>query len=548
MSFPIHSSFSRLALLGLLSLAALSTHAQTTPAASPTPEQIRRWQHLDLQADGVPGISADKAYRELLGSRVPTPVVVAVIDSGIDSTHQDLKPVLWRNFREVAGNGLDDDKNGYTDDVRGWSFLGGPDGRNITVETLEQTRIYGQYRGQFEGKTRQVVRKADRAKFDLYEQAKASYEKARKAEETRLARLTDALTSNTATFERLKQALGTTRLDSGLVHQAATRQPAVAEAGPVYAFMHRAGMASDEDALKALNAAIKGSRNSLEMGLNPDYNPRAIVGDNPKDLRESRYGNPDIQGPDARHGTHCAGIIGGLRGNGLGGDGVAGDMVRIMGVRSTPSGDERDKDVANAIRYAVDNGAQIISMSFGKDFSPDKAVVDDAMKYAAQKNVLLVHAAGNSGLNTDKDNNYPSARYLNGKFIPNQITVGASSRLNTSALAAGFSNYGKQTVDVFAPGVDIYSSTPGNTYATLSGTSMAAPVVAGVAAVLKSYFPQLSALQLKQIIEQSATPYHTQVLKPGAKDMVDFATLSKSGGIVNLYEAVKLADKMTMVK
>jgi subtilisin family serine protease len=204
--------------------------------------------------------------------------------------------------------------------------------------------------------------------------------------------------------------------------------------------------------------------------------------------------------------------------------------------------------VANAIRYAVDNGASIISMSFGKDFSPDKAVVDDAMKYAAQKNVLLVHAAGNSSLNTDKDNNYPSARYLSGKLIPNQITVGASSRLNTSALAASFSNYGKQTVDVFAPGVDIYSSTPGNTYSTLSGTSMAAPVVAGMAAVLKSYFPQLTALQLKQVIEQSATPYHTQVLRPGAKDMVNFATLSKSGGIANLYEAVKLAEKLTMPK
>jgi subtilisin family serine protease len=548
MPIPTHSPLGRLALLGLLSFAVCPAHAQTAPAAEPTAAQIRRWQHLDLQADGVPGISADKAYRELLGSRVPTPVLVAVIDSGIDTAHVDLKPMLWRNAREVAGNGLDDDKNGYADDVRGWSFLGGPDGRNIAVETLEQTRIYARYRGQFEGKTRQTVPKADRAKFDLYEQAKASYEKDKKAEEGRLARYTEALTDNTATFERLKQALGVTRLDSALMREAAARQPAVPEAGPVYAFLRRAGLASDEEALKALNAAIKRSRNRVEMSLNPDYNPRAIVGDNPADLHQSRYGNADIQGPDATHGTHCAGIIGGLRGNGLGADGVAGDMVRIMGVRSTPSGDERDKDVANAIRYAVDNGAQVISMSFGKDFSPDKAVVDDAMKYAAQKNVLLVHAAGNSSLNTDKANNYPSARYLNGKLIPNEITVGASSRLNTSALAADFSNYGKQTVDVFAPGVDIYSSTPGNTYASLSGTSMAAPVVAGVAAVLKSYFPLLTAVQLKQIIEQSATPYHTQVLRPGTQEMVDFASLSKSGGIVNLYEAVKLADKMTLVK
>jgi subtilisin family serine protease len=541
MSFASRLSFSRLAVLGLLSFTAFSSRAQSA-------EQIRRWQHLDLQADGVPGISADRAYRELLSGRTPTPVLVAVIDSGIDTAHVDLKPVLWRNAKEMAGNGLDDDHNGYVDDVRGWNFLGGKDGRNISVETLEQTRIYAQYRQQFAGKTRQQLSKADRVKFDQYQLAKAAYEKDRKAEETRLARYTELLTQNMAAAERLKQTLGVPRLDSALVHQATLRQPAVAEAGPLYALMRRAGFATDEEAAKALNDAIKRSRDRVEMSLNPDYNPRSIVGDNPTDPRESRYGNADIQGPDARHGTHCAGIIGGLRGNGLGADGVAGDMVRIMGVRSTPSGDERDKDVANAIRYAVDNGAQIISMSFGKDFSPEKAVVDNAMQYAAKKGVLLVHAAGNSSLNTDQEQNYPSARYLSGKFIPNQITVGASSRLNTPALAAAFSNYGKQTVDVFAPGVDIYSATPGNTYAALSGTSMAAPVVAGVAAVLKSYFPQLTAVQLKQIIEQSATPYHTQVLKPGTKEMVDFATLSKSGGIANLYEAVRLADRMTAVK
>ena len=174
--------------------------------------------------------------------------------------------------------------------------------------------------------------------------------------------------------------------------------------------------------------------------------------------------------------------------------------------------------------------------------------MDTAMQYADQKGVLLVHAAGNSGSNNDARQNYFSTRYLNGQTIANQITVGASSRFNTSALAAEFSNYGQQTVDVFAPGVDIYSSTPGNTYATFSGTSMAAPVVAGVAAVLKSYFPQLTAAQLKQIILQSAVPYHTQVLKPSTKQKVDFATLSTSGGIVNLYEAVKLAEQQTAAK
>ena len=538
--------FGRLALLGLLSLATLPARAQTAPPL--TPDQVRRWQHLDLQADGVPGISADKAYRELLAGRPATPVLVAVIDSGIDSTQQDLKPVLWRKTSEVAGNGLDDDHNGYPDDVRGWSFLGGPDGRNIDVETLEQTRIYGQYRDQFEGKTRKQVRAADRDKFDMYEKAKAVYLKDKKAEDERYARLSEAVEKTGTLFEHLKKELAVSTLDSALLHRTATQRPELAEAGPAYAFLQRNRFASNEAAMTALNGSRDRSRNNLEKGLNPDYNPRAaIVGDHPADLGESRYGNADSQGPDASHGTHCAGIIGGVRGNGLGADGVA-DAVRIMSVRTVPSGDERDKDVANAIRYAVDNGAQIISMSFGKDFSPDKAAVDAAMQYAAGKNVLLVHAAGNSGDNTDEITHFPSPRALNGREIPNLITVGASSRLNTPDLAARFSNYGRQTVDVFAPGVNIYSSTPRNTYSTFSGTSMATPVVAGEAAVLKAYFPQFTAAQLKQIILQSAVPYHTQVYKPGTKELVDFATLSRTGGIVNLYAAVQLALQLTAAK
>jgi subtilisin family serine protease len=329
-----------------------------------------------------------------------------------------------------------------------------------------------------------------------------------------------------------------------MLRQNARTRSDVPMAGSLYTFLRRGGYGSTDEALKGLNDALTHSRDRLEKSLNTAYNPRSIVGDDLANLTETGYGNPDAQGPNANHGTHCAGIIGGVRGNQLGPDGVA-DAVRIMAVRSTPSGDERDKDVANAIRYAVDNGAQIISMSFGKDFSPEKEVVDAAMQYADQKGVLLVHAAGNSANDNDAGLNYPSARYLNGQDIPNQITVGASSRTNTEELAAEFSNYGKQTVDVFAPGVDIYSATPRNTYATYSGTSMAGPMVAGVAAVLKAYFPQLTALQLKQIIVQSAVPYHTKVHKPGTKKLVDFATLSRSGGIVNLYEAVKLADQLT---
>ena len=542
---PTYLLFSRLALLGLLSCASLAAQAQ----APLTPEQLRRWQHLDLQADGVPGISADRAYRELLAGRPATPVLVAVIDSGIDSTHEDLKPILWRNPREIAGNGLDDDHNGYADDLRGWNYLGGKSGQNIGVETLEQTRIYRQYRLQFEGQKRKSLAPADQARFDDYQLARASYEKDLAADTKRLAQLTGAYASNMESFNRVRVKLNVAVLDTAVLRQAMRTRPDVPRAASLYAYLRRANAASTDESLELLNDAIQHYRDRLNKSLNVEYDPRPlVVGDHPADLAETAYGNPDTQGPDAGHGTHCAGIIAGLRGNGRGADGVAGPTIRIMSVRSTPSGDERDKDVANAIRYAVDNGAQIISMSFGKDFSPDKAVVDAAMQYADQKGVLLVHAAGNSSRDTDTGRNFPAARYLNGQAIPNLLTVGASSRHNTAELPAQFSNYGQQTVDLFAPGVDIYSATPANTYATYSGTSMAGPVVAGVAAVLKSYFPQLTAAQLKQLILQSAVPYHTKVLRPGTKKPVDFATLSRTGGIVNLYEAVKLAQQMTTAK
>ncbi|RZK62409.1 MAG: peptidase S8 [Hymenobacter sp.] len=532
-----------LATLGLLALAAQPARAQSAPAAPLTTAQ--RWQHLDPQADGVPGISTDRAYRELLAGRTPTPVVVAVIDSGIDSAHVDLKPVLWRNQREIGGNGRDDDHNGYADDVRGWNFLGGKDGRNVDAESLEQTRVYAQLRPLYEGKQRQDVRPKERDRFDLYERAKAGYLKAKADNEATMQRLDKLLTDLTQADAATRQALGVTQLDSATLHQAARTRPDLPGVGQLYTLVHRQQAPDAGVVLGRLRDAATGIKGSMATQLNPDFNPRAVVGDDPNNPKQRDYGNPDSQGPGSRHGTHCAGIIGAVRTNGLGSEGVA-DAVRLMSVRAVPDGDERDKDVANAIRYAVDNGAQIISMSFGKDYSPDKAAVDDAMRYADRKGVLLVHAAGNDGRDLDAPNgyNFPSSTYLDGQPIPNLITVGASSRFNTADLAAGFSNYGPQHVDVFAPGVAIYSTVPGGSYALLSGTSMACPVVAGVAAVLKEYYPQLTAAQLKQCILQSSQPNHTQVRKPGTRDMVDFATLSRTGGIVNLYAALQAAQAL----
>ncbi|HRO72206.1 MAG TPA: S8 family serine peptidase, partial [Saprospiraceae bacterium] len=286
---------------------------------------------------------------------------------------------------------------------------------------------------------------------------------------------------------------------------------------------------------------------------NPDFDPRkTIVMDDYNNPRERNYGNNDVTGPDPLHGTHVAGIVGAVRNNNIGMDGVA-TNVKLMSVRTVPDGDERDKDVANAIRYAVDNGASVINMSFGKGFGTHKDVVDEAVKYAASKDVLLVHAAGNSAQNNDVVASFPNAPYdkktgflffKKNRMAKNWIEVGALNYKDGEDAAAPFSNYGQTRVDLFAPGMKIYSTMPDNEYAELQGTSMAAPVVAGVAAVIRSVYPKLTAEQVKEAIMKSVTPLNHNVKVPGTKEIQPFSKLSVSGGVVNLYNALVYASTM----
>ncbi|UYZ65066.1 S8 family peptidase [Hymenobacter weizhouensis] len=537
MSFPLRT----LGLALLLPTLALAQQPTSPPAPAATSSQ---WYLLDPEQDKAMGISARRAYQELLAGRPSQPVLVAVIDGGIDSTHQDLKRVLWRNPREVPGNGQDDDRNGYPDDVRGWNFLGGPDGRSIDVETLEDTRLLARLQPLYAGKTRTAVPTAKRAEYDLYLKVKKSYEAKVKENTDRLKEMQQAYDDTRQGAEGLRQVLGVARLDTATLRRPPSQDPALLRAtSGLYANLRQAGYGALEDVLEEIQDGIKETKNLLDYGLNPKYTPRAeVVQDRPDDVQQRTYGNPDSHGPDPGHGTHVAGIIGADRENGLGIDGVAGN-VRLLAVRAVPNGDERDKDVANAIRYAVDQGAQIINMSFGKYYSPQRAAVEDAIRYAASKNVLLVHSAGNESQNLDQQVQYPASVYQNGQRIPNMITVGASARTNDENLVAEFSNYSKTQVDVFAPGSQIYSTLPQGRFGNMSGTSMAAPVVSGMAAVLKSYFPQLTAEQLKRIILASAAPTHTRVRQPGSDKLVDFADLSQTGGVVNLYRAVQLAQQ-----
>jgi subtilisin family serine protease len=491
----------------------------------------RDWHLLDESLDGVPGISAERAYRELLRGKSPRrTVIVAVIDIGVDTTHPSLRGVFWSNPREIPRNGIDDDHNGYVDDMHGWKFLGGPDGRNIDASTKEIARLYGECVDSSLGSTRSLGPATDCGQITkAYTEAKA-----RAAGE--LAAANQTMDMATALTKILVRAVGSDSLTRAKLEALKTDNPQVLEARRVWLAYANQGL-TIEGLTDWRNDVL--SRDSI--GLNPRFDPSPIVRDHPKDPWERYYGNPDIS-IRGMHGTHISGTSAGLPDSGV--QGIA-RGVRIMTVRASCACDERDKDVANAIRYAVDNGANIISMSFIKEYSPQKLVVDSAVKYADAKGVLMVHAAGNSGADIDTVPSFPSPRYLNGSTAKGWIEVAASSWQVGDSLAASFSNYGHDAVDVFAPGVGIYSTWTGGGYGRALGTSMAAPMVTGIAAVLMQYYPQLTAVDVKRIILASATNHRDQlVVRPGSKgERVPFGQLSVSGGIANLYAALRLAGQ-----
>jgi cell wall-associated protease len=515
--------------------------SQGTSTKKETP---KNWHLLDKAETGYAGISMDKAY-QFVKKRKSNTVVVAVIDSGIDTTHEDLKPVLWRNPKEIASNGLDDDKNGYVDDVHGWNFLGGKDGRNVKEDSYEGARVYHRYKAKYEKITDTTsLSPAEKLEYTMYRKAKAKIENAGPSIDLVLLRriVNNLKKSDSVIRVALKKDSYTgSELD---VFDATTADVRKAKSS-LMLFFRQEGMMdkNNKDFLEEIEGELNGEERKEEAKTTPPRNYRAeIVGDNEADINDRSYGNNNLMAGSPFHGTHCAGIIAAIRDNNKGVDGVA-DNVRIMMLRAVPDGDEHDKDIALAIRYAVDHGAQIISMSFGKDFSPEKHWVDDAVRYAESKNVLLVHAAGNDHKNIDTADNFPNPVYRDGKGRSSTfITVGASGDYTNGGITAQFSNYGKSEVDVFAPGVGIYSTIPGgNTYGSASGTSMACPVVAGTAAFLLSYYPTLSAKQLKYAIEKSAVRLAEPVKLPGTDQDVQLSDISKTGGLLNAFEAVKLA-------
>ncbi len=506
----------------------------------------KAWQLMDLSKDSVYGASVFKAYDELLKGKTSHPVIVAVIDAGLDTAHEDIVGHIWTNTKEIPANGIDDDKNGYIDDVHGWNFLGGKDGRNIEKESYEAYREY--YRlNKVYGKSPDSISAQNNKDFHEWIKLKKQHEQDSLKATAALSRVNpilDKFTKTDSVWKSIlhKDTITITDIKTYPLNDSTKMDSSTVFVMNAYAQRQIPDDVSLEQIMDEIKEFLKQQTNLLSgLGSDPNALRRDIIKDNPDDISDKNYGNNNVNAGMPTHGTHVAGIIAATRNNNIGMDGIA-DNVLIMPIRAVPNGDERDKDIALAIRYAVDNGAKIINMSFGKPYSPGKQWVDDAVQYAAGKDVLLVHAAGNDGKDIDTANDFPSPGFLNGRKAVNYITVGASSGGPDSLLAAPFSNYGAEEVDVFAPGVKVYSTIPGNKYAAFSGTSMAAPVVSGIAALILEYYPKLSAKQLKYVIEKSVIPFPDDVVvSPGRKTKVKFGTLSKTGGVVNAYNALKLA-------
>lgn len=501
------------------------------------------WHLTDPKTSGYYGISADKAYEFLKGKKSNT-VVVAVIDSGVDTFHEDLKPILWTNPKEVPGNGVDDDKNGYVDDVHGWNFIGGKDGRNVGKDSYEAARVFHRYKAKFENvQDPSALGNEDKALYTMW--AKAAKDVTKGADINQVMMIKRIVNEVKKGDSIITKDLGKTVYGAkDLAAYTPTQKEAIAFKNILVGTSKQSEEAARVTNRDLLNE-IENEISKAEAANTPPPTYRAdIVKDNEADINDRSYGNNDIMAIGADHGTHVSGIIAAVRGNKKGIDGVA-DNVRIMTIRAVPDGDEHDKDIALGIRYAVDNGAKVINMSFGKGVSPEKQWVDEAVKYAEGKGVLLVHAAGNDASNNDSTWNFPNPVFkTDGYRAPNWITVGASGA-EKNRLVANFSNFGKGEVDVFAPGVNIYSAVPGgNTYANFSGTSMASPVVSGVAALILQYYPKFTPQQVKAVIEQSAVPFTDDVTNPATGEKMKLSEMSRTGGLVNAYTAVVLADEL----
>ena len=508
---------------------------------------LKTWYHKDFSTTNVYGVNTNNAYKFLESKGLkPRTVVVGVLDSGVEVDHPGLINNMWKNPNEIPNNGIDDDKNGYVDDIYGWNFIGGKTA-DVDADNLEVTRMVKKYQPIFEG-TDSAKNRANQAKmpeeYAMYQKSKKLFdEKGSEAKQyyhyfsgfnNAIPSIVKTLNGKTLTKANLAAIKPASQEDSRNLQILNSLVQDAENVG-------KTPKEVEELLRKEVDGALKHYESQATKHYNLDFDPRKeIVGDNYDNYNEKHYGNNHYEGPDASHGTHVSGIIAGLPHGNEAQYGVAHKVAKIMTVRAVPDGDERDKDVANAIRYAVDNGAKILNMSFGKAVSPGKKYVWDAMKYAEKKGVLLVKAAGNDNQNIGENEYFPTnfMKQSDEKpFVSNMIVVGASTN-NNQNLRARFSNYNGKMVDVFAPGQEIYSTVPDAKYEYLQGTSMASPVVAGAAAVLWAYMPSLTPQQIKEALVKTV---NKSTVNANVDSSANFDQISVAGGVIDLYKAAQYA-------
>lgn len=531
-----------------------------------TNDKLATWYQNDYYLDNTPGISLEKWYKQNKEKPLSKEIIVAVIDTQIDTLHEDLQGQLWSNPNEIPNNGLDDDSNGYIDDCDGWNFTSNNKGDYVVWGNFEYVRLIREWDALFKDKIENQITPQQIFNYKEYKRALKTYEDensnyknwltSSKYSEVLFPIVKDSLKhyfpKEDYTYEQLDSLYEKYKINDKTFGQ--RRKDDDRDIGAMAAFM-KVRFDYDEMTIEKMRETVTQLDSIVNKNINIDFNERLLIGDNPKEL-EKGYGSNNISISKTGfqsiqdHGTKVSGIIAATRNNDKGIKGIV-QNVKIMPLNISFSGDEHDKDIAMAIRYAVDNGAKVINMSFGKEFSLKKEWVFDAMKYAEKNNVLLIHCSGNNGFNVDKNPYYPSDNSFDGspEVCNNFINVGSISSRVDSTFVSNFSNYGKRNVDLFAPGEDIYTTSTGNTYATDSGTSLAGPMVSGTAALIWSYYPNFSAVEVKKIIIESGSSYNIEVILPGTKDKkVPFSELSKSGRVLNVYNAMKLAEKCSKLK
>jgi subtilisin family serine protease len=487
-------------------------------------EVLKDWMRKSSRDSDIQGTATDAAIAKYgIGEHE---VIVAVIDSGIDVNHPALKHKMWINDAEANGKeGVDDDGNGFVDDVHGWNFLG-----DVYDARIEAVKVYMDLTAKIrKGKKlskskKKLLKKTISAVFNFWGGADSPIAKSIMVNEN-VEYLVKAgglnKTKNEITNKDLEKIAETT----------AKKKYALR-----YSLKEIKKYIGEDDVRVHLNnykryasPFMYGKYINTYFSFDPNFKPWDELNKQGK-----KYGNAKVSpiGSDEDHGTHVAGIIAADSEEMVGIAGKA--KVKIMALRVVPNGDERDKDVANAIRYAVDNGAKVVNMSFGKGISSETHLVKKAIKYAARKGVLLVHAAGNDNRKIKYNNNFPNKLTGIRKVATNFLTVGASSFAKGEELVANFTNYSKTQVDIFAPGHKIYSAVLNDGYDFFSGTSMASPCAAGVATLILTHKPKMKPKKMIRLLRNTVNTYDKDLSVKVGDEMILFNSLSKSEGITDV--------------